>query len=361
MDAYLWQDASPAPFTPSTHTHERTQTLHRPGHRRPLDRRPPDHRRLALGVHARAALSPDKLKLYAYHKWIGITVLLLFVPRILWRITHRPPAPLPMPAWQHKVAEGTHHLLYLLMVLVPLSGWLMSSAKGFQTVYFGVLPLPDLVGKDKELGDLLKEAHEALNLALLVLVGLHVAGALKHHLIDKDATLRRMLPFGRTHGGAGAAPAQGRVEGCIVAVDVRMEQHPPIRCHPHRVVGDHHPQRLTRRGVRAAAPSPRGCDLVPLGHARQHEARQRHRRLDADAAVAEIPPLAREQPRRGCVVQVDVVVVGEHELDVPQRVLRPRPLADAQLAAQHRVQPVRGQRRGTWPSPSTNSKPWRPR
>jgi cytochrome b561 len=102
-----------------------------------------------------------------------------------------------MPAWQHKVAEGTHHLLYLLMVLVPLSGWLMSSAKGFQTVYFGVLPLPDLVGKDKELGDLLKEAHEALNLALLVLVGLHVAGALKHHLIDKDATLRRMLPFGR--------------------------------------------------------------------------------------------------------------------------------------------------------------------
>jgi cytochrome b561 len=102
-----------------------------------------------------------------------------------------------MPAWQHKVAEGTHHLLYLLMVLVPLSGWLMSSAKGFQTVYFGVLPLPDLVGKNPELGDLLKETHEALNFALLLLVGLHVAGALKHHLIDRDSTLRRMLPFGR--------------------------------------------------------------------------------------------------------------------------------------------------------------------
>lgn len=142
-------------------------------------------------------LSPTKLKLYSYHKWIGITVLLLFVPRILWRITHRPPAALPMPNWQHKIAEGTHHLLYLLMLLVPLSGWLMSSAKGFQVVYFGVLPLPDLIAKNEELGDLLKEVHESLNFGLLGLVGLHVAGALKHQIIDRDATLRRMLPFGK--------------------------------------------------------------------------------------------------------------------------------------------------------------------
>ena len=151
-----------------------------------------------LGVYMHELpLSPTKLKLYSYHKWIGITVLLLFVPRLLWRITHRPPAALPMPAWQHKIAEATHHLLYLLMVLVPLSGWLMSSAKGFQTVYFGVLPLPDLVAKNDDLGHLLKEVHEALNFGLLTLVGLHVAGALKHHLIDRDATLRRMLPFGK--------------------------------------------------------------------------------------------------------------------------------------------------------------------
>ncbi|MBN8285657.1 cytochrome b [Zoogloea sp.] len=151
-----------------------------------------------LGVYMHELpLSPTKLKLYSYHKWIGITVLLLFVPRILWRITHRPPAPLPMPAWQHKIAEGTHHLLYLLMFLVPLSGWLMSSAKGFQVVYFGVLPLPDLVGKSEDLGDLLKEVHEALNFGLLALVGLHIAGALKHVIIDKDGTLRRMLPFGK--------------------------------------------------------------------------------------------------------------------------------------------------------------------
>ena len=151
-----------------------------------------------LGVYMHELpLSPTKLKLYSYHKWIGITVLLLFVPRILWRITHRPPAPLPMPAWQHRIAEGTHHLLYLLMFLVSLSGWLMSSAKGFQVVYFGVLPLPDLVGKSEDLGDLLKGVHEALNFGLLALVGLHVAGALKHVIIDRDGTLRRMLPFGK--------------------------------------------------------------------------------------------------------------------------------------------------------------------
>lgn len=151
---------------------------------------------LGLYMHG-LPLSPNKLKLYSYHKWIGMTVLLLFVPRILWRLTHRPPAPLPMPAWQHKIAEGTHHLLYLLMFLVPLSGWLMSSAKGFQVVYFGVLPIPDLIGKDKELGELLEEMHEVLSWSLISLVGLHLAGALKHHIIDKDSTLRRMLPFGK--------------------------------------------------------------------------------------------------------------------------------------------------------------------
>lgn len=148
-----------------------------------------------LGVYMHdLPLSPNKLKLYSYHKWIGITVLLLFVPRILWRITHRPPAPLPMPAWQHRIAEGTHHLLYLLMFLVPLSGWLMSSAKGFQTVYFGVLPIPDLLSKNPDLGEALEEVHEWLGRIFLGAVGLHVAAALKHHYVDRDGVLARMAP-----------------------------------------------------------------------------------------------------------------------------------------------------------------------
>ena len=141
-------------------------------------------------------LSPRKLQLYSYHKWLGITVLLLVIARLVWRRLHQPP-PLDaaMPHWQRAAAHGTHHLLYLLMFIVPLSGWLMSSALGFSVVWFGVLPLPDLIGKDKVLGETLKEVHEALNYTLLLLVVAHVAGALKHQLIDRDGTLARMLPF----------------------------------------------------------------------------------------------------------------------------------------------------------------------
>ena len=141
-------------------------------------------------------LSPDKLKLYSWHKWAGVTAFLLVLLRLAWRVGHRPP-PLPaaMPRWQQSVAHGMHHLLYVLMVAIPLSGWLMSSAKGFQTVYFGVLPLPDLPGKDKEVGELLQSVHEILNLSLAALVVVHVGAALKHRLIDRDDLLSQMLPL----------------------------------------------------------------------------------------------------------------------------------------------------------------------
>jgi len=140
-------------------------------------------------------LSPMKLRIYSWHKWAGVTIFLLVLVRLAWRLGHRPP-PLPasMPAWQRWAAEGTHVLLYVLMVAIPLSGWLMSSAKGFQTVYFGVLPIPDLLSKNPELGDQLKELHEALNFLMLAVVGGHVAAALKHHLMDRDDVLTRMLP-----------------------------------------------------------------------------------------------------------------------------------------------------------------------
>jgi cytochrome b561 len=94
-------------------------------------------------------------------------------------------------------AHAGHHILYLLMLAVPLSGWLMSSAKGFQTVLFGVLPIPDLLTKDPALAGILQPLHFALNMLLLVVVIGHVAAALKHHLIDKDDVLTRMLPGGK--------------------------------------------------------------------------------------------------------------------------------------------------------------------
>jgi cytochrome b561 len=147
-----------------------------------------------LGVYMHELpLSPVKLELYSYHKWIGITILLLVAIRLSWRLTHTPP-PLPnsVAAWQRRASAIVHGLLYLLMIAIPLSGWLMSSAKGFPVVWFGVLPLPDLVGKDKALGDLLTEVHQALNFTLLVLVILHVAAALQHHFIERQPFLQRM-------------------------------------------------------------------------------------------------------------------------------------------------------------------------
>ncbi|MDH4233951.1 MAG: cytochrome b [Gallionella sp.] len=150
-----------------------------------------------LGVYMHdLPLSPDKLRLYSYHKWIGVSIFLLALLRVLWRATHRPP-PLPgaMPAWEKFAAQTVHYLLYALIIAIPLSGWLMSSAKGVQTVWFGVLPLPDLVSKDKELGDSLQQVHESLNFLMLALVLAHIGGALKHQFIERDDILARMLPF----------------------------------------------------------------------------------------------------------------------------------------------------------------------
>ena len=138
--------------------------------------------------------SPSRLKLYNYHKWAGVTILALSALRLLWRLSHRPPADLPMPVWQAKAAHLTHLLLYVLFFAVPLAGWAYSSAAGFPIVWFGVLPLPDFVPKDKALADTLKELHGLLAYGLSALVLAHIAGALKHHLIDKDGLLLRMLP-----------------------------------------------------------------------------------------------------------------------------------------------------------------------
>ncbi len=140
-------------------------------------------------------LSPWKLQIYSWHKWAGVTAFLLVLVRLGWRFTHRPPdLPSAMPRPIRLVAHAGHALLYLLMIAVPLTGWLMSSAKGFQTVYFGVLPIPDLLAKDPALGDFLRDIHATLNFLLAGVVAGHVAAALKHHLIDRDDVLRRMLP-----------------------------------------------------------------------------------------------------------------------------------------------------------------------
>jgi cytochrome b561 len=99
-----------------------------------------------------------------------------------------------MPNWEKRAAEISHHLLYYFLFAAPLSGWLMSSAKGFQTVLFGKFPIPDVLHKNPPLGEALDAVHVAIVWMLLGLIGLHVLAALKHHFVDRDEVLARMTP-----------------------------------------------------------------------------------------------------------------------------------------------------------------------
>ncbi|MGC4061857.1 MAG: cytochrome b [Aquabacterium sp.] len=143
--------------------------------------------------------SPFKLKVINWHKWAGVTILFLSVLRLTWRLAKRPPA-LParieqaMPGWQRTAYHATHHLMYVLFFAVPLLGWAYSSAKGYPIVWFGVLPLPDLLPVNKALAETLKEAHGLAAYGLIGLVCLHVGAALKHQFIDRDGLISRMLP-----------------------------------------------------------------------------------------------------------------------------------------------------------------------
>lgn len=143
------------------------------------------------------AMSPRKLRVFSYHKWIGITVLGLVAIRLIWRLTHRPPPDEPMPGWQRLAAHATHWLLYLLMIATPLIGWMYSSAQGYPVVYLKLWRLPDLVSKNEALAKQLVEVHAFLAWTLLWVVSLHAAAALKHHFFNRDATLRRMWMWHR--------------------------------------------------------------------------------------------------------------------------------------------------------------------
>jgi cytochrome b561 len=137
--------------------------------------------------------SPQRLKQYNWHKWAGMTILILSALRLLWRLTHPAPAlPAHTPAWQRLASHGTHALMYALFFAIPLAGWTYSSALGFPIVLYGVIEMPDLVSRDKELAEVLKLVHKYLAYSLAALVSLHVLAALKHHFIDKDGLLARM-------------------------------------------------------------------------------------------------------------------------------------------------------------------------
>ena len=151
-----------------------------------------------LGVYmSDLPFSPARLQYYSWHKWAGVMVLAFSAVRLVVRLVF-PPPPLPlkieaaMPAWQKLAHHATHAGLYLAFFAVPLTGWAFSSAAGFPIVLFGKLPLPDLVPVSESLADVLKETHEIAAFAMAALVLLHVAGAVKHQVIDRDGLMSRM-------------------------------------------------------------------------------------------------------------------------------------------------------------------------
>ena len=138
---------------------------------------------------------PDRVALITWHKWLGVTIAFLWFARVAVRLsTQAPTLPASSPAWQNHLARLTHLALYALMIAIPVSGWLMSSAKGYTTTFFDLFDLPNLLDKDKALAHTLKEVHEVLANSLMLLVLLHIGAALKHQLIDKDQLLERMRP-----------------------------------------------------------------------------------------------------------------------------------------------------------------------
>lgn len=137
----------------------------------------------------------DMLPAMPIHKAIGISILVLSLFRLLWRVTHpAPPLPAAMAGWQIGLAHGLHWLFYVMMIAVPLTGWIMSSAGQYPLQWFGLFDIPKLpVMKDSPLAEAAHEGHELMGKLFIPLILLHVGAALYHHVVLKDDVVRRML------------------------------------------------------------------------------------------------------------------------------------------------------------------------
>jgi cytochrome b561 len=153
---------------------------------------------IALGIAAVTwALSPAKLSLFVWHKSLGMLILGLVALRLLWRLTHAVPAlPPGTPDWERTAAHASHFLLYVLLVAIPVSGWVLASASGIPFSIFWQIPLPAIVAVDKETTEIAARIHFWLLAVFVPLLVVHIAAALRHHYVKRDDVLRRMLPFG---------------------------------------------------------------------------------------------------------------------------------------------------------------------
>lgn len=150
---------------------------------------------LGLGLYMTSLhISLEKLKLYGWHKECGILILMLVTLRLIWRLSNiTPNFPTEMPHWQKLAARAVHLAFYGFMIVMPITGWLISSAAGLPVSFFGLFVLPTLIPANEHLQALFSEIHTWLAYTLIAAICAHVAAALQHHFINKDDTLRRML------------------------------------------------------------------------------------------------------------------------------------------------------------------------
>jgi len=148
---------------------------------------------------AEHAESPLRGEIMANHKALGVTILILTLLRLAWRLTHKtPPFASTVKPWEAALARTVHIIFYVLLIGMPLAGWLGNSLYGQAVDVFGLFTLPALpVGEDRDMGGQIFDIHAAAGTLMLALIVLHVVGALKHHLLDRDGNLYRMLPVGR--------------------------------------------------------------------------------------------------------------------------------------------------------------------
>lgn len=138
---------------------------------------------------------PTQNQLYDLHRSFGALILAVTGMRLLWRLFAPPPALVDgLPRWQEWVARGTHHVLYILLFAVPLLGWAGTSAFRAPIFVFGLFELPPIVPQNRELSEVLLGMHKVFASALCVILLVHIAAALHHHFVRKDATLQRILP-----------------------------------------------------------------------------------------------------------------------------------------------------------------------
>jgi cytochrome b561 len=151
-------------------------------------------------------LGARKLGLLAEHKSVGMTILMLAILRLLWRLKTAPPAlPEEMSRIEQIAARWTHRAFYVLLFAMPLTGWTMSSAKNYSVSWFGLFTWPNLIGKNEAAFEWLQTTHDTLSYVLFSIAVLHILAALKHHFWNRDDVLVRMLPFTKPHGTKSAS------------------------------------------------------------------------------------------------------------------------------------------------------------